>query len=206
MDATLTDGEVIQRIGFADGVPAPLVDDLFPALAGTVGDIVESVPRHGADMAVTPDLVDWLGMDFFRLGAAHVVDRDYLVSATLTVLEVANPDSDAGVPVRQRLAQVNKESRAAINDSITARLVTDPAVAAGTVAHLLFARGGDLWVAQGSQPGQPPAVRKFVRALRKLFLACDPTSPDLPLLARRIGVLADAAEGTLPATEGTGTD
>jgi hypothetical protein len=201
MDPALTDDEVVQRLDFTDGVPAPLVDAIFPNLASTVGDIVDSMPRHGYDIAVTPELVDWLGMDFFRLGAAQLTDRDFLVRATWTVLEVANPDCANGTLVRQRLAGVDREGSATTDDSIAARLVADPAFAADAVAHILFAPDGHLWVADGDESGQSPAVRSFVRALRTMFHLCEHISPELPLLAHRIGVLADAAEGTLPTNE-----
>ena len=200
-DPTLTDAEVVHRLGFSDGMPTWLVDALYPTLAGTVGEIVESVPRNCSDIAVTPDLVDWLGMDFFRLGIVHVADRDFLVRATWAVLEVANPESETGTSVRRRLAKFDQEFRATNDDSIAARFVADPAFAANAVALMLFAPDGHLWVSVGSQPGESPAMRKLLRALRTLFKSCDPTSPDLPLLAHRIGVLADAADGKLPTSE-----
>ena len=200
-DPTLTDAEVVHRLGFSDGMPTCLVDALYPTLAGTVGEIVPSVPEDGPDIAVTPDLVEWLGMDFFRLGAAQFTDRDFLVRATWAVLEVANPDSETGTSVRRRLARFDQEFSATNDDSIAAGFVADPAFAAGLVASLLLAPGGHLWVSVGSQPGESPAMRKLLRALRTLFKSCDPTSPDLPLLAHRIGVLADAADGKLPTSE-----
>ena len=197
----LTDDQVVQRLGFTDGVPGHLVPALFSTLVGTVGDIVSSLLQGGNDIAVTPDLVGWLGMDFFRLGASQLVDWDFLVRATWTVLEVANPDSAPGTLVRRRLAQVDQESSATVDECIADRLVADPAFTATALAAILFGPEGTHWVTEASQDGQTATVRSFLRALRTLFYACDPASPELPLLAHRIGVLADAADGTRPATE-----
>ena len=46
--------------------------------------------------------------------------------------------------------------------------------------------------APGGLPGKSAAHRKLLRALRALSQACDPTSPNVPLFARRVGLLFDA--------------
>lgn len=191
-----SDAEFVDVLGFAEGVPAELLEQLYPRRAYCLADVVPGLAEPGVrGIAMTDALVDWLGEDFFRVGAQDLMPSPYLVRASWAALRVADPDDERGSAMRRRMARMLAE---APPEAGLARAL-DEVCEAQLVATLLFSPEGPRLLAAGVKPGAPPEMRKFYRALRALFHDCDPRRPDVPLLARRMGVLAEAAEGKFAA-------
>lgn len=183
-DTSISDSEAVEASGLADGMLPEVRDLLFPRLAGSFTELQVGCSVALGNIAVTPDMLDWLGLDFFRIGALNTVDRNYLVRVAWLALQVADPDSQCGQMVLRRALRADFGTGG-----------QDPGCVAGQLAVRLFSPEGITLVSQGSMPGQSAAERKMWRAVRTLFAACDPTSPEVPMFARRLGLVQDACEG-----------
>ena len=186
LDPTIDDKAVIEALGLTAGVSPELVDQVCPEVATRASEVVPSIQSTSDDLVVTPDLINWMGGGFFRLGLTADLETGFLVRAVYALAVAANPNDPRGEQVRRTLAALTRDHGHRVVDrnnlfNLLCAIVLNPK----TIHPLL----------QGTRRDTYPPRLRFGQALVALLEACDP-NPGMPLLARRVAALHAATEGT----------
>ena len=188
LDPTVDDEVVIDSLGLAAGVSHELVEQLCPQLATRASEVLPTIESTAEDLAVTPDLNDWMGGGFFRLGLTADLEAGFLVRAVYALAVAANPNDPRGEQVRRTLAALTQAFTRDHGHRLVPReyhfdLLCSIVLNPYAIHRLLV----------GSYKDSYPPQQRFHQALVALLETCD---PGMPLLARRVAALHAAAEGT----------
>lgn len=188
LDPCVDDATIVAEFGLASGVSPALIDQVCPDMATLVSEVVPAMDCAGCEIVVTPELVEWMGGVFFRLGLHADLEPDFLVYAAGAITAFADPDDARGEPVRQRLAELVEAGASdlgqpALDEQERLHLLCSIVFDPRTIRRLLF----------GLTNNSYAPWSRFAEALRQL-LADSAPHPDMPLIARRVAAMLDAAE------------